>query len=113
MDIEQRAKELFAYIQKHAVDPLQLYHPETESFVNCDFDEAPDDVKNMTKVVAKYVEVEILKARIDSLNIILKDLDPYFIATTLYRKVDNKLRYEIKEAEQQLTALEGHKGVQG
>lgn len=93
-DVEKRAKELFSFIQQHSTDPLSVWDKEKQEWIPCAFDEAPDEIKNMTKVVSKYVEVEILKARID------EQVNGF----CMYKSQrDERLEYH----QQQLTALEG------
>ncbi len=55
--------------------------------------------------VARYVALMVLDAQKQSLEAIRKDLDPYFEATTLYRKVDNKLDHDIKELDQEIAKV--------
>jgi len=61
--------------------------------------------KIRTKELAKKVALLVLEAEKQSLEVIRKDLDPYFETTTLYRKVDNKLDHDIKELDEEITKL--------
>ena len=64
-------------------------------------------LKQTHTLIARHVALMVLAAQKQSLEVIRKDLDPYFETTTLYRKVDNKLNHDIKELDEEITKLKG------